>query len=666
MLRRRARRRSKLSLLAASAALVFTVTVAARADAHALLISSDPKAGATLARSPAEVVITFGERPDPALSTIKVLDTSGQTRAGGRPQPVAGQTATLRISVPNLPNGVYTVTWQTVSKVDGHLASGAFALGVGVSPAGAALPKTASVRTPRPSVLAVGARWVYLAGLIGLLGLAFTELVITPDETAWRRLRRALAVAWLAAALGAVGITQAQRTAAHVALGHILSSSLGHAFKTRAGPLLVGGLVLLVALFAGRRLRRPEVAILGASALVAMLADVITGHAAAAHGWEWFRVGSQWVHVAAVGIWIGGLAGLLLCLGAVSAEQRGAMTRRFSRVAGIALLVVLAAGTLRAVDEVATLHQLIHTGFGELIIIKIALLSALAVLGAINRYRNVPTAAHDPRGLRRVGSVELAVVTAVLFATAVLQNLAPARSAAAPATPTLRPIVIDTHDFATTVRLHLTVAPGTAGFNQFRLQVLNYDTGQAVQAAEVKLTFHFPERTDVGDSTLALQQTPDGTYGGQGANLALQGRWHLTVLVQRAQQSTEVPIDLVTQSPFLPTDVQHNPGLPTIYNIHLSGGRQLQIYLDPGHPGFNEFHSTFIGADGNEIPISTFDVTQAIEPAGSASVLTTRKLDTLGHYVADAPSQRGTYRFTVAAATTDGSAVGADISILVK
>src|SRR5579859_2549630 len=127
MHQRQARPRWKLRLLAASAALAAVIMVAARADAHALLISSEPKAGATLANSPAEVVITFGEQPDPALSTIKVLDTSGQTRAGGRPQPVPGQAGTLRISVPTLPNGVYTVTWQTVSKVDGHLAGGAFA-----------------------------------------------------------------------------------------------------------------------------------------------------------------------------------------------------------------------------------------------------------------------------------------------------------------------------------------------------------------------------------------------------------------------------------------------------------------------------------------------------------------------------------------------------------
>ena len=639
------------------------MSTGARADAHALLTSSDPPAGATLARSPTQVVITFSEKPDPGLSTIKVLDATGQTRAGGHPQPVLGQAATLRIPVPTLANGVYTVTWQTVSKVDGHLAGGAYAFGVGVSPAGAALPKA---RTPRPSPLAVVSRWAYLVGLIGLLGFAFTEMALAPGEAAWPRIRRGLVVAWLLAAAGALGITQAQRTAAHLPLGQLLTSSLGHGLKVRALPILAAGLLLFLG-FAGRRpVRRPAIALAGAAALGAMLADVTVGHPAAVHGWEWFRVGTQWAHVAAVGIWVGGLAGLLVILGAVDAGRRRAVARRFSTIAGIGLVVVLATGTLRALDEVGTWHGLFNTGFGQLVIVKVVLLGVLAVLGAVNRYRNVPATAGRAPGLRRVGGAELLVVAIVLVATAVLQNLSPPRVASAATAPKLGPIVLDAHDFATTVRLHLVVSPGTAGFNQFHLQVLDYDTGRAIQADEVTLTFHYPERTDVGDSTLALGRAADGSYQAQGANLALQGRWQLTVLVQRAQQATDVSLDLVTQSAFLPTDVQRNAGLPSFYDIHLSAGRQIQVYLDPGHPGFNEFHATFLGADGAELPISTFNVTQAIEPAGAAALLTTRKLDNLGHYVADATTQRGTYRFAIAAATADGSALGADIDIPVK
>jgi hypothetical protein len=179
------------------------------------------------------------------------------------------------------------------------------------------------------------------------------------------------------------------------------------------------------------------------------------------------------------------------------------------------------------------------------------------------------------------------------------------------------------------------------------------------------LTFHFPARTDVGDSTLTLTPSPDGSYANQGANLSLQGHWAVTILVQRGLQSTDVPIDLVTQTPPLPFDLQQTKGLPTFYNIHLAGGRQLQVYLDPGHPGLDQFHATFLEASGNETNMATFNVSESVEPAGSAALLTTRKLDTLGHYVADAPVERGTYRFTVAATASDGTALGADIDIAV-
>ena len=47
------------------------------AGAHALLVSSDPAAGATVATSPPQVTLTFTEPPDPKLSTVHVLNETG-------------------------------------------------------------------------------------------------------------------------------------------------------------------------------------------------------------------------------------------------------------------------------------------------------------------------------------------------------------------------------------------------------------------------------------------------------------------------------------------------------------------------------------------------------------------------------------------------------------
>ena len=120
--------------VAAALGLAATLALPATVLGHALPQSSVPSPGAQLTTSPGQVTITFGERPDPKLSTIKVLDTSGAAVTSGPSAAVTGNH--LQLSVPlkaNLPDGVYTVAWRTVSAVDGHLATGSFAFGVGVA-----------------------------------------------------------------------------------------------------------------------------------------------------------------------------------------------------------------------------------------------------------------------------------------------------------------------------------------------------------------------------------------------------------------------------------------------------------------------------------------------------------------------------------------------------
>src|SRR2546421_10434262 len=123
--------RSGSRLRAGTIAVALTLTaglaMAGPAGAHALRQSSYPDAGATLPKSPTEVRVTFGEKPDPKLSSLRVLDTGGRDRAAGKTEAVAGQPLTLRVAVSPLAHGVYTVSWRPVSRVDGHLASGTFA-----------------------------------------------------------------------------------------------------------------------------------------------------------------------------------------------------------------------------------------------------------------------------------------------------------------------------------------------------------------------------------------------------------------------------------------------------------------------------------------------------------------------------------------------------------
>jgi methionine-rich copper-binding protein CopC len=96
------------------------------AGAHAFLDHADPRVGSTVAPPPA-VTLNFTEPVEEAFSHVEVLDPSGnrlETGALEHPAP-----ATLRLPLPPLAPGDYTVRWAVVS-VDTHPTEGTFTFSV--------------------------------------------------------------------------------------------------------------------------------------------------------------------------------------------------------------------------------------------------------------------------------------------------------------------------------------------------------------------------------------------------------------------------------------------------------------------------------------------------------------------------------------------------------
>jgi methionine-rich copper-binding protein CopC len=207
--------------------------------AHAALRGSAPAASALLDHPPREVVLTFGERPDPSLSAIEVLDQHGRHVTEADPKAVPGAPLRLRLGLPHLEDGVYTVSWRALSAVDGHLTSGAFAFGVGVSSLGAAAHAAAPPHSVRPSALSVAARWTIYWGLALLLGGASTGVLALGGRIPGRRW--ALATAWALGAAGLVGLAAAEASSVRVPVVTLLNSPAG------ARLLRIGVLMVLVA-----------------------------------------------------------------------------------------------------------------------------------------------------------------------------------------------------------------------------------------------------------------------------------------------------------------------------------------------------------------------------------------------------------------------------------
>src|SRR2546430_6645835 len=130
------------------------------AGAHALVRASSPASGAIVQRAPKEIDITFTEPPELELTIVHVLDQTGKTHETGPPQLVSGSNLEIRVPVDNLPDGVYTVTWRTVSKADGHVTAGSFSFGIGVSAVPSKPPNEVNGSTsPSPSAFDAFGRW---------------------------------------------------------------------------------------------------------------------------------------------------------------------------------------------------------------------------------------------------------------------------------------------------------------------------------------------------------------------------------------------------------------------------------------------------------------------------------------------------------------------------
>jgi hypothetical protein len=148
----------------------------------------------------------------------------------------------------------------------------------------------------------------------------------------------------------------------------------------------------------------------------------------------------------------------------------------------------------------------------------------------------------------------------------------------------------------------------------------------------VTLRFSIPARSDVGGSRLDLVPAGAGVFSATGGNLSLDGAWQVTAVVARGTASVEVPLVVLAQATRQQVDVNRVTGIPTIYTIHLTAGRTVQVYLDPDKPGQNDFHVTFFDAAGTELPATNIGVTVA-SGSGAPRQLTVRTLEP-GHVVA--------------------------------
>ena len=134
------------------------------------------------------------------------------------------------------------------------------------------------------------------------------------------------------------------------------------------------------------------------------------------------------VHLAGLGFWLGALLPLrAMCRDPQRFGGQAALADLadvFGRRAIWIVPVLLIAGTLYAVMLVGSFAALATTPYGQVLMVKVGLVSGLLGLAALNKFRLVPALrsgeAAAPSRLRRSIDWELAGVAAVLLATSLM------------------------------------------------------------------------------------------------------------------------------------------------------------------------------------------------------------------------------------------------------
>ena len=144
-------RRSAGGRIGAAVALAWLAWLLAAGAAlgHAELVESSPADGASVP-PPTEVVATFSEAIVGDRSSLEVRDAAGATIAKGGLDPADPKQVTMRVALPPLAPGTYTVRWTAVAD-DGHVERGTFSFQVVAPPSPSPTPTATPTPVPTPT-----------------------------------------------------------------------------------------------------------------------------------------------------------------------------------------------------------------------------------------------------------------------------------------------------------------------------------------------------------------------------------------------------------------------------------------------------------------------------------------------------------------------------------
>lgn len=310
------------------------------------------------------------------------------------------------------------------------------------------------------------------------------------------------------------------------------------ALDTRFGRIACLRLGLALAVGALVLWKGPGWPALGAAtALIGSIA--LTGHAGAGTGATGLiHMFADVVHLVSTGAWLGALPTLAWLLWRSRAEPaRGPLaaevTRRFGRLALMAVAALLASGIVNTAILVGWPANPFATTYARALAVKIAAFVVILVLAAFNRFRLTPALPAPGAARALAGTVlgETALGLGILLLVGLLGTQPPAGHVHTSAAAINREAA-HVHIHTSQAMADLIIDPGRAGATTATVQIWHEDY-RPFAADRVRLTLE-PAASDVPALTREAEPAAEGTWVVNALRIQSSGEWVVRIAIERS------------------------------------------------------------------------------------------------------------------------------------
>ncbi|WEX86555.1 copper resistance CopC/CopD family protein [Sinorhizobium garamanticum] len=499
----------------ATIAVLAWLFLATAALAHASLTATEPRDGAVVPAAPARLALSFSEPVSPLA--LKLVKPDGSTITLER---FSLRDRTVEIEVPpDLSAGTHVLSWRVVSE-DGHPVGGSILFSIG-SPSGSAYAGEA-IDWQLRAALWLGRVALYAGLFFGIGGVFALSWFLQGTRAGLRFIAAMLGIglAGTAFSAGLQGLDALGRPLSALVEPSVWSTGLATSFGRTVVVMIAALAVAGVALVSRRQQVARWISLL---ALIAgSLALSLSGHASAAEP-QWLMRPSVFLHAIAIALWVGALVPVARLLQTGHTHALKAL-HRFSVFIPFSVALLVAASVVLLVVQVGQPSALLDTAYGNVFLVKLALLLVLFSLAAINRWVLTDRVEAGDQGGTRYLVRSIAAETLVvllLFGVAAAWRFTPPPRALT--TVASEPASVHIH--GDKAMAEITITPARPGPVEATALVMAGDFS-ALDPKEVTFVFSNPS-AGVAEIKRKASKATDGTWRTSDLVLPLPGLWKI-------------------------------------------------------------------------------------------------------------------------------------------